>query len=177
MKKLALLSIPLMFALVACRSARPGPMAMAMLHPTSGSSAVGMVHFQQNADGSVEVKADFTGVPPGEHGFHIHDKGDCGDNGNAAGGHFNPTGMIHGAPDAVSHHGGDFGNVTADASGAVHVTFATHSITVAPGPTSVIGHAVILHANRDDLTTQPTGNAGARIACGPVQEMAGAMHH
>jgi Cu-Zn family superoxide dismutase len=179
MKKLALVSISLLVILsfASCRSAQPGPMAMAMLHPTSGSSAVGMVHFQQNADGSVEVKVDMTGVPPGEHGFHIHDKGDCGDNGNAAGGHFNPTSMIHGAPDAVSHHAGDFGNVSADASGAVHATFTTHSITVAPGTNSVIGHAVILHANRDDLTTQPTGNAGARIACGVTQEMAGAMHH
>ena len=84
---------------------------------------------------------------------------------------------MHGAPDAVSHHSGDFGNVTADASGTVRTTFTTHSITVAPGERSVIGHAVILHGNPDDLTSQPSGNAGPRIACGVVQEMAGEMHH
>ena len=177
MKKLALLSIPMLLALAACRTAKPGPMAQANLHPTSGSQAVGQVHFQQNADGSVEVMVDLKGVPPGEHGFHIHDKGDCGDNGNAAGGHFNPDAMIHSARDAVSHHAGDFGNVTADANGVVTTTFTTYSITVAPGAKSVVGHAVILHANRDDLTTQPTGNAGARIACGIAESMAGSMQH
>ena len=176
MKKLALVSI-LLLVIFACRSAQPGPMAMAMLHPTSGSHAVGMVHFQQMSDGSVEVKVDLTNVPPGVHGFHIHDKGDCGDNGNAAGGHFNPSSMPHGAPDAVSHHAGDFGNVTAGANGTVNTTFTTHSITVAAGPNSVVGHAVILHGNPDDLTSQPSGNAGPRIACGVVQEMAGEMHH
>jgi len=179
MKKIALVSISLLviFSFASCRSAKPGPMAMAMLHPISGSQAVGMVHFQQNADGTVEVHVDMKNVPPGVHGFHIHDKGDCGDNGNAAGGHFNPTSMPHGAPDAVSHHSGDFGNVTADASGGVNTTFTTRSITVSPGDRSVVGHAVILHANPDDLTTQPSGNAGPRIACGVATAMAGEMHH
>src|SRR4051794_13641781 len=179
MRKIALVTLALLviLSLATCSSAKPGPMAMAMLHPTSGSHAVGIVHFQQNADGSVEVNVEMTGVAPGTHGFHIHDKGDCGDNGNAAGGHFNPSSMPHGAPDAVSHHAGDFGNVTADASGTVNATFTTHSITVAPGERSVVGHAVILHANPDDLTTQPSGNAGPRIACGVAEAMAGEMHH
>ncbi len=176
MKKLALVSI-LLLVFLSCRSSKPGPMAVAMLHPTSGSQAVGMVHFQQMADGSVEVKVDLKNVPPGVHGFHVHDKGDCGDNGNAAGGHFNPMSMPHGAPDAVSHHAGDFGNVTADASGTVSATFTTHSVTVTAGDKSVVGHAVILHGNPDDLTSQPSGNAGPRIACGVVQAMAGEMQH
>jgi Cu-Zn family superoxide dismutase len=169
-----------MALLAGCASSKSGPMAMTMLAPSAaGSTAQGMVHFQQNADGSVEVQADLTGVPAGTHGFHVHDKGDCGDSGNAAGGHYNPTSMPHGAPDATSHHAGDFGNVTADANGDVHARFTTRAITVADGPTSVVGHAVILHANADDLTTQPTGNAGARIACGVVtlHEMAGSMQH
>jgi len=179
MKKIALVSISLLviFSFASCRSAQPGPMAMALLHPISGSQAVGMVHFQQNADGGVEVHLEMKNVPPGVHGFHIHDKGDCGDNGNAAGGHFNPTSMPHGDPQAVSHHAGDFGNVTADASGNIDRRFTTHSITVSPGDRSVIGHAVILHANPDDLTTQPSGNAGPRIACGVAAAMAGEMHH
>ena len=150
-------------------AARSGPRAMTTLVPTAGSTASGTVHMQELADGSVEVQVDLTGVPPGVHGFHVHEKGDCGDNGNAAGGHFNPTGAPHAAPGAASHHAGDFGNVTANASGAVNTRFTTRSITVAAGSRSAVGKAVILHANPDDLATQPTGNAGGRIACGVVE--------
>ena len=180
MKKFALLAI-LSLVLVSCRSGR-GAMAMANINPNEGSSAKGMVHFQDQGDGSVEVVVDLTGVPPGVHGFHVHEKGDCGNNGQNAGGHFNPTAMAHGAPDAQSHHAGDFGNVTADANGEVHIRFMTHSITVKEGPNSVVGRAVVLHGNPDDLVSQPAGNAGPRIACGIVSmmsgdHMAGAMQH
>lgn len=163
---------------LACASSRR-PAAMATLQPTSGSTAQGTVHFQQLKNGSVEVTLDLSGVPAGVHGFHIHDKGDCGDNGNAAGGHFNPGSMPHGAPEANSKHAGDFGNVTADADGHIRTSFTTHSITLTEGPMSAVGHAVILHANPDDLTTQPTGNAGPRIACGVVTlgTMADSMQH
>ena len=167
MKKLVLFSISILI-LGGCATAM-GPSAGATLAPISGSNATGTVTFTELGDGSVEVRADLRGVPPGVHGFHVHDKGDCGDNGNAAGGHFNPTAAPHGAPDATSHHAGDFGNVTADANGIVSIRFTTRSITVEAGPNSVVGHAVILHANPDDLTTQPTGNAGGRIACGVVE--------
>lgn len=167
MKKLVLVSISLL-VLAGCASTMR-PTASATLMPTTGSTAQGTVRFVQLADGAVEVSVDLTGVPPGVHGFHVHDKGDCGDNGNAAGGHFNPSATPHGAPQAEPHHAGDFGNVTADASGGVRTTFTTRSVTVEPGPNSAVGHAVILHANPDDLTTQPTGNAGGRIACGVVE--------
>ncbi len=173
MKKLALLSILALFA--ACAHTK-GPMAAAMLTPISGSHAHGTVHFQELSDGSVDVEADLTNVPPGVHGFHVHEKGDCSNNGMAAGAHFNPMNMPHGSPQDQSHHAGDFGNVTADEKGEIHVRFNTFSITVHPSTTSVIGHAVILHENPDDLVSQPAGNAGARIACGIVQEMAGPMH-
>jgi Cu-Zn family superoxide dismutase len=169
-KKLVLLSL-LVLIVGACASMSSGPSASATLASTSGSTATGTVTFVQKADGSVDVAAHITGVPPGVHGFHVHDKGDCGDNGNAAGGHFNPTGVAHGAPSADPHHAGDFGNVTADAQGVVDTKFNTRSITVAPGANSVVGHAIILHANPDDLTTQPSGNAGPRIACGIAQAM------
>lgn len=165
MKKFVFPGIAILM-LGACATMRPT--ATATLMPTSGSTAQGTVRFVQLADGAVEVSVDLTGVPPGTHGFHVHDKGDCGDNGNAAGGHFNPTGTPHGAPQADPHHAGDFGNVIADASGVVRTTFTTRSVTVEPGANSAVGHAVILHANADDLTTQPTGNAGGRIACGVV---------
>src|SRR6476646_9170588 len=176
MKKIALL--PIVFLFVACSMTKKGPSAMAMLTPISGSTATGMVHFKELTDGSVDVSADLTNVPAGVHGFHVHDKGDCSDNGNAAGGHFNPTNMPHAAPDAQSHHAGDFGNVTAESNGEVHTKFNTRSITVHDGVASVVGHAVILHGNPDDLTTQPSGNAGPRIACGvaTLHDMAGMKH-
>ena len=171
MKKLVLLIISL-FA-IGCASG-PRATATATLASISGSSAQGTVTFRELRDGLVEVDIRLTGVPAGVHGFHVHDKGDCGDNGNAAGGHWNPMSMPHGAPDASSRHAGDLGNVTADANGNVTETKTTTGITLTSGPSnSVLGHAVILHANPDDLTTQPTGNAGARIACGVV--MAGTM--
>src|SRR5687768_17764813 len=108
MKKFAALAFSLLF-LGACASMSRGPSAIANLAPTSGSTATGTVRLTENTDGSVTVKVDLTGVPAGVHGFHIHDKGDCGDNGNAAGGHYNPSGTPHGAPDADPHHAGDWG--------------------------------------------------------------------
>ena len=167
MKKLVLFSCSLL-VVAGCASMNRGPMATATLAPTSGSTAAGTVHLTQLGDGAVEVQVNLTGVPEGTHGFHIHERGDCGDNGNAAGGHYNPTGTPHGAPHADQKHAGDFGNVTANAQGNVATRFTTRSITVADGPITAVGHAIILHANPDDLQTQPTGNAGARIACGVV---------
>lgn len=168
MKKFVLFSISTLL-LAACASTATGPAAVATLSPTSGNTAAGTVTFAELADGSVDVTVNLTGVPAGTHGFHVHDKGDCGDNGNAAGGHFNPMGHSHGAPAATDKHAGDFGNVTADAQGMVSTRFNTRSVTVSTGTMSAVGHAVILHANPDDLATQPTGNAGGRIACGVVQ--------
>lgn len=169
--KLILLSL-FILVLAACTTMGTSrPTAVATLAPISGSNASGTVTFTQLsglASEAVEVKVNLTGVPEGVHGFHIHDKGDCGDNGNAAGGHYNPLSTAHGAPGADPHHAGDFGNVTADPQGNVTATFTTRSVTVTPGPISAVGHAVILHANPDDLHTQPTGNAGGRIACGVV---------
>jgi len=171
MKKLMVIPFALVFA--ACAHSK-GPMATATLDSTSGSTAKGTVHFQNAGDDGIEVVADLTGVPPGVHGFHVHEKGDCGNNAQNAGGHFNPNSMVHGAPDAVSHHAGDFGNVTADDKGEVHARFTTHSISINTGANAVVGHAVVLHGNPDDLVSQPAGNAGPRIACG-VTTLMGSM--
>jgi len=180
MKKLLMLSFALTAVLLvagACAHAAH-PMAMAVLTPISGSHAQGSVHFEQMSDGTVEIKLDITGLAPNSvHGFHLHDKGDCADNGNAAGGHFNPTNMPHGSPDAQSHHAGDFGNITADDKGEVHTLLSSALVSVAPGPNSVVGHGVIVHANPDDMTTQPSGNAGPRIACGVVESHTMAQMH
>lgn len=159
----------ILLSIVAACASMATRTATANLASISGSNATGTVTLRQLADGSVDVSAEFTGVPPGVHGFHIHEKGDCGDNGNAAGAHFNPGGAPHGAPGAPAHHAGDWGNVAADASGKVSTRFNTRAITLAEGASSAVGRAVILHASPDDLTTQPSGNAGARIACGVVR--------
>ena len=173
MKKLMVIPFALVFA--ACAHGK-GPMATATLDSTSGSTAKGTVHFQNAGEDGVEVVADLTGVPPGVHGFHIHEKGDCGNNATNAGAHFNPFGSVHGAPDAVSHHAGDFGNVTADANGEVHTRLTTHSISLKSGEvTNPIGKAVVLHEKADDLVSQPSGNAGARIACGVIESMTSGM--
>jgi Cu-Zn family superoxide dismutase len=166
---MVLLAATLLLA-ASCVSA-PRPMAMAAVTPASGSTARGTVHFQDTPDG-VDVQIDLTGVPPGVHGFHVHENENCDDNGNAAGGHFNPASMPHAAPDAASRHAGDLGNVTAEANGEIHTRFVTRSITVRPGTTSVIGRTVILHANRDDLRSQPSGDSGNPIACGIISPMA-----
>lgn len=169
MKKLALISISLL-VLTGCATVATGPAAVATLTPTTaGQTASGTVDFREMADGSVEVTVRLTGVPPGVHGFHVHENGSCADAGNAAGGHFNPGGNPHGAPSDPAHHAGDFGNVTADPQGVVNSVFTTRSVTVSPGPRSVVGRAVVLHANPDDLQSQPSGDAGARISCGVVQ--------
>ncbi len=176
MKKTILVLVAIA-ALTACAHTKQ-PMGMSMLHPAGSQTSRGMVHFQDAGDLGVEVQADLVGVPPGVHGFHVHEKGDCGENGTNAGGHFNPGSMPHGAPDAASHHAGDFGNVTADDKGEVHVKFTTHSISLKADQSNyVMGRAVVLHGNPDDLTSQPAGNAGPRIACGVVELMAGDMQH
>ena len=141
--------------------------AIAVLHPASGSNVAGTVTFTASGD-NVKVVADITGLTPGKHGFHIHEFGDCSSSdGNSAGGHFNPTHKQHGAPDASDRHAGDLGNIEADASGKAHLEWSDKVMKLS-GADSIIGHAVIVHEKADDLKTQPTGNAGGRLACGVI---------
>lgn len=141
--------------------------AVAELHPASGSKVAGMVTFTK-VDGGVKIVADVTGLKPGEHGFHVHEFGDCSSpDATSAGGHFNPGHMQHGAPDATIRHAGDFGNLVADASGKAHYERVDTVISLDRAD-SIVGYAVIVHEKVDDLKTQPTGNAGARVACGVI---------
>jgi Cu-Zn family superoxide dismutase len=146
-----------------------GPqVAQATLQSKAGVSVKGTVKFVE-LGGTTRVAVRLSGVPAGTHGFHLHDKGDCGDPEFAnAGGHFNPTAAPHAGPHATPRHAGDLGNVEAGADGTVSIEVESNLLTVAPGPNSVVGRAVVLHEKADDLTTQPTGNAGARIACGVI---------
>ena len=141
--------------------------AVAVLHPTQGNKAEGVVTFTKE-EGGVRVVAKLTNVPKGVHGFHIHEFGDCSSpDGSAAGGHFNPTAMTHAGPTADKRHVGDLGNITADDQGNANLDYVDKHLEFS-GANSILGHAVILHANPDDFTTQPTGNAGGRIACGVI---------
>jgi Cu-Zn family superoxide dismutase len=144
--------------------------AVASLEPASGSSVRGSVTFTQDGN-EVRVRANVSGLPPGsEHGFHIHDKGDCSSgDGMSTGGHFNPTGKPHG-PQSGEHHAGDMPSLTADGYGNATASFELKGVTVGSGgPTDLVGHGLIVHKDADDFKTQPTGNAGARIACGVIR--------
>jgi Cu-Zn family superoxide dismutase len=178
LKTISLIALPLLAgaAFIGCepRSLAPNVDEMltprdyvATLRPTEGNHAAGTVRFRPEGD-TVRVIAEVTGLTPGEHGFHIHETGDCSaPDGSSAGGHFNPTDMPHGAPDAPAHHVGDLGNLTADASGKATLDRVFDFLTL-EGENSIVGRGVIIHAGPDDFTTQPTGNAGARVACGVI---------
>ena len=141
--------------------------AIAVLHPTAGNKVQGVVRFTIHGD-AVQVTGEITGLTPGLHGFHIHEFGDCSSaDGMSTGGHFNPTHMMHGAPDAEMHHTGDLGNIKADESGKAVVNVTVKGMHLV-GPTGIIGHGLIVHAKADDLKTQPTGDAGGRVACAVI---------
>ncbi len=142
-------------------------MAVAVVQGLGEHKVKGKVTFTQKADG-VEVVAELTGLHPGEHGFHIHEYGDCSmADGKCAGGHFNPTNMPHGGPDSPKRHVGDLGNIKADSTGRAMYKRLDTMIALS-GPNSIIGRSVILHAKADDLKTQPSGDAGDRIGCGTI---------
>jgi Cu-Zn family superoxide dismutase len=144
--------------------------AKATLESKSGSTVTGTATFTEESGGRVRVHVHIENAPPGTHGLHVHEKGDCSDpEAKSAGGHFNPGGMPHAGPMAQQRHAGDLGNIEIGPSGKGDLDVRTDMLTVAPGPNSVVGRAVIFHEKADDLTTQPTGNAGGRLACGVVQ--------
>lgn len=156
-------------ALGACSTIPIEPQrATAQLQPTKGSKTIGEVTFEQVGD-KVRIIANVQGLKPGrEHGFHIHEAGDCSSgDGMSAKGHFNPFGKPHGKPG--SGHAGDLMALTANKAGRAKLDFELAGITVEPGPASIVGRGLIVHADADDYKTQPTGNSGARIACGVIR--------
>jgi superoxide dismutase, Cu-Zn family len=141
--------------------------AICVLYPTQGNNVSGIITFTSTPDG-VMVKGDIHGLTPGKHGFHIHECGDCSAaDASSAGGHFNPSNMQHGAPMDMNRHEGDMGNIEADASGNAHIEYTDKMMSL-NGPNSIIGRGIIVHRDADDLKTQPTGNAGPRVACGVI---------
>jgi Cu-Zn family superoxide dismutase len=147
-----------------------GPSAVATLEATKGNAAAGTVTFAQKGD-RVVVTARVTGLAPGPHGFHVHEKGDCSSgDGMSAGGHFNPHGKAHGDPASPDHHAGDMPMLVADASGAASLVAEMDGVAVGSGAGDLVGRAVVVHKDPDDFRTQPTGNSGARVACGVIRK-------
>lgn len=155
--------------------AAPGPEingAIAVINPASGSNVHGTVKFIQIGN-TVRIVADLDGLTAGaQHGFHIHEFGDCSAaDATSAGGHYDAAGtMHHGKPDDAVKHSGDLGNVAADSSGKTHHEITVSGISISGGQTAILGRGVIVHAKADDFG-QPVGNAGGRIGCGVIGVM------
>ena len=161
--------------LAGCASMSGGAGAVADLVPTAAitpNPTVGKVTFTPLEHG-LRVAGEVRGLAPNtEHGFHIHEKGDCGDNDNASGGHFNPAGGVHGKFAAPGSHAGELPSLMADASGVARFRVDVHSISLTDGAANnVIGRALVVHRDRDDFTTQPAGNSGPRIACAVIAKV------
>ncbi len=155
--------------LTACASPPGAQRAVAQLQPTTGNSTSGTATFVQSG-ATVRVSGEVRGLKPNtEHGFHVHEKGDCSSgDGMSAGGHFNPTGAPHGSHAMGMHHTGDLPSLKADANGVARFSFESSTIAVGSGITDIVGKGLIVHRDPDDYKTQPTGNAGPRLACAVI---------
>jgi superoxide dismutase, Cu-Zn family len=157
--------------LAACQSTPDeAPRASAALQPTKGSKAFGEATFEQESD-KVRVIVFAQGLKPGaEHGFHIHEAGDCSSgDGMSTKGHFDPHGKPHGQASTAERHAGDLPALKAGKDGRAKLDVTMDVITLRPGPASIIGRGLIIHAEPDDYKTQPSGNTGARLACGVIK--------
>ncbi len=143
------------------------------MEPKSDSNVQGMVNFVEK-DGMVAMSATFSGLSPGEHAIHIHEKADCSAaDGTSTGGHWNPTAQPHGKwGDAAGFHKGDIGNFLANEDGSAEVSFETDAWCIGCGDPNkdILGKAVIVHQGSDDFTSQPSGAAGPRISCTGIIE-------
>ncbi|MGX5914923.1 superoxide dismutase family protein [Aliidiomarina sp. Khilg15.8] len=175
MNKLALLGVPLAL-LAACSQGNSQEVIheagiesyVAVIKPTEGNEANGTVTFKRTSDG-IHVMAEISGLDQNQrHGFHIHQFGDCSAaDGTSAGGHYNPGSNYHGGPHDEERHVGDLGNLESNDRGIAHLEYVDDYIEM-DGPHSILGRGIIVHAGEDDLESQPTGDAGSRLACGVI---------
>ena len=149
-----------------CATQLDGALANARLLSTKGNATTGEVTFK-TIGSKVLITAEIRGLKPNaEHGFHIHEKGDCSSgDGMSTGGHFNPDGKPHGAHGSGANHAGDLPSLGADMNGNAKLSFETSAVTVGSGVADIVGRGLIVHRDPDDYKTQPTGNAGPRLAC------------
>ncbi len=170
MKKVFLIATIIIAVILGCKSnssANTAKKLVLALEAKSNSKVSGTATFTEK-NGKVTLVAKVAGLNPGVHAIHIHEKADCSSaDAVSAGGHWNPTFKKHGKWGEGEHHKGDIGNFTADADGNSTITFSTDEwcIGCEDATKNIIGKGLIIHQGTDDFTTQPTGNAGARVAC------------
>jgi Cu-Zn family superoxide dismutase len=142
---------------------------VAVLSPTEGNQTTGVVTFKPVEKGRVEIEAKLTGLPPNsKHAIHIHQYGDLtSKDGKSAGDHYNPMHHPHALPDKENRHAGDFGNLESDENGNANFKLTVDNISLAGRLSPIIGRGVVVHAKLDD-GSQPSGNAGDRIAVGVI---------
>lgn len=142
--------------------------ARATLVAIGNSGVAGEINFAQSG-GKVKVTGKVTGLTPGEHGFHVHEKGDLSDTekGESAGGHFNPDMKDHGRPSDTTRHAGDFGNITANDQGVAEINIED-AVVKLDGEHSVVGRSIVIHAQADRFT-QPSGDSGGRVAFAKIE--------
>jgi superoxide dismutase, Cu-Zn family len=169
MKYALMLAAAVATLLSACGTGIGQSTATAQLAPTAGNEVRGTVGFTERGEG-VRVAGEVRGLKPNaEHGFHVHEKGDCSSpDATSAGGHFNPGGSPHGQVGGAAHHAGDMPNLKADASGVARFEFMVPALRVADGPNAVVGRGLVVHRDPDDYRSQPAGNSGARLACAVI---------
>lgn len=169
MRWLAVFLIPAVAAACASRQAASSRVVAELVDEEKRS--VGQAVFTQDGDG-VRIELALHGLPPGSHGVHIHEGGECAAPGfESAGGHFNPFEKEHGLSNPKGPHAGDLPNIQVGANGAYHGTLSARFVTLGPGRHSLLkpgGTSIVIHANPDDHRSQPAGNSGARIACGSI---------
>lgn len=145
--------------------------AQAELKATTGNGVSGTLTLTQEGDG-VRIKGTIAGLAPNStHGFHVHEKGDCSaPDATSAGGHFNPEHHPHGNPASDDRHAGDMPNVVSDGKGMAKVDILDKGVTLRSGDANdIVGKAIIVHQKADDYKSQPSGDAGSRIACGIIK--------
>jgi len=193
MRSALLITALAMLALSACATApstsrspatqRQAPAPMALTAPAASTIPAAVAHIAGASGslvsgtlalvplhGGVRMNGDLGGLTPGNHGFHIHQTGDCSAaDAASAGGHFNPTASAHGRAGTAAHHAGDIDNIVADASGVAHVDVQLRGVSLGGSPsTDIVGRALVVHAAPDDYQSQPAGNSGARVGCGVI---------
>jgi Cu-Zn family superoxide dismutase len=173
MKKIIVLFTILIAVVISCKSNSSNGVASKLkvtFEPKSSSNVNGSGIFSEK-NGQVTFTANFTGLKPGIHAIHIHEKSDCSAaDGSSAGGHWNPTFKKHGKLGEGEAHKGDIGNFTADEFGNGSITFTTSEWSIGGDDTTkdIIGKSLIVHQGPDDYISQPSGNSGARVACSAI---------